>query len=150
MNRSLTSQQSPRGKELGKCTHQRTTDDEKNTNERFRHSASSSGKRRQTDNNKKKKEAEKRTDEKEATTLDQRKPTWNSFDPVWLPPSRLSSSLILSSFCRCLSFFFYLTKTPVSKTLVCIFLIVCRPLVSTFSKFFSSRVYLTSSYSLFL
>ena len=33
---------------------------------------SSSGKRRKTDNNKKKKEAEKRTDEKEATKLDQR------------------------------------------------------------------------------
>ena len=31
-----------------------------------------------------------------------------------------------------------------------IFLSVCRPLVSTFSKFFSSRVCLTSSYSLFL
>ena len=31
-----------------------------------------------------------------------------------------------------------------------IFLIACCPLVSTFSKFFSSHVYLTSSYSLFL
>ena len=41
-------------------------------NERFRHLLSSSGKRRKTDNNKKKKEAEKRTDEKEATKLDQR------------------------------------------------------------------------------
>ena len=36
------------------------------------------------------------------------------------------------------------------KVLICIFLIVCCPLVSTFSKLFSSRVYLTSSYSLFL
>ena len=41
-------------------------------NERFRHLVSSSGKRRKTDNNKKKKEAKKRTDEKEATKLDQR------------------------------------------------------------------------------
>ena len=32
------------------------------------------------------------------------------FDPVWLPPSRLSSSLLLSSSC-CLSIFFYPTKT---------------------------------------
>ena len=41
-------------------------------NKRFRHLVSSLGKRRKTDNNKKKKEAEKRTDEKEATKLDQR------------------------------------------------------------------------------
>ena len=47
------------------------TNDEKNTNERFRHLVSSSCKRRKTDNNKKKKkEAEKRTDEKEANELD--------------------------------------------------------------------------------
>ena len=39
----------------------------------------------------------KRTDKKEATKLD--------------PPSCLSSSLHLSSFCCCLSVFFYLTKT---------------------------------------
>ena len=58
------------GKELGKCTHRRTTNDKKNTNERFRHLVSSSGRRRKTDNNKTKKEAEKRTDEKEATKLD--------------------------------------------------------------------------------
>ena len=32
------------------------------------------------------------------------------FDPVWLPPSRLSSSPLLSS--SCLSFCFYLSKTP--------------------------------------
>ena len=36
------------GKELGKCTHQWTTNDEKNTNERFRQLVSSSGKRRKT------------------------------------------------------------------------------------------------------
>ena len=42
------------------------------TNERFRRLVSSSDKRRKTDNNEKKKEAEKRTDEKEATKLDQR------------------------------------------------------------------------------
>ena len=59
-------------KELGKCSHQWTTNDEKNTNEHFRHLLSSSGKRRQTDNTKKKKDAEKRTDEKEGTKLDQR------------------------------------------------------------------------------
>ena len=41
-------------------------------NQRFRHLVSSSGERRKTDNNRKKKEAEKRTDEKEATKLDQR------------------------------------------------------------------------------
>ena len=47
-------------------------------NQRFRHLVSSSGKRRKTgktrktDNNKEKKEAEKKTDEKEATKLDQR------------------------------------------------------------------------------
>ena len=41
-------------------------------NERFRHLVSSTGKRRKTDNNKKKKEAEKRTNEKEATKLNQR------------------------------------------------------------------------------
>ena len=58
-----------RGKGLGKCTHQWTTNDEKNTNERFRHLVSSTGKSRKTD--KKTKEAEKRTDEKEATKLDQ-------------------------------------------------------------------------------
>ena len=40
-------------------------------NEHFRHLVSSSGKRRKTAT-KKKKEAEKRTDEKEATKLDQR------------------------------------------------------------------------------
>ena len=56
-------------KELGKCILQWTTNDEKNTHERFRHLVSSSGKRRNTDNNKKKKEAEKRTDEKKATKL---------------------------------------------------------------------------------
>ena len=60
----------PLGKELGKCTHQ--WNDEQNTNERFRHLASSSGKRRKTNNDNKKKEAEKSTDEKGATTLDQR------------------------------------------------------------------------------
>ena len=38
----------------------------------FQHWVSSSGKRRKTDNNKRKKEAEKRTDEKEATKLDQK------------------------------------------------------------------------------
>ena len=42
-------------KELGKCIHQWTTNDEKNTKKHFRHLVSSSGKR-QTDNNKKKKE----------------------------------------------------------------------------------------------
>ena len=63
-----------------------TTNDEKNTDERFRHLVSSSGKRRKTDYNKKEKEAEKRTDE-EATKLD----SLNSYDPVWLPPSRQSS-----------------------------------------------------------
>ena len=41
-------------------------------NERFQHFVSSVGKRRKTDNNKKKKASEKRTDEKEATKLDQR------------------------------------------------------------------------------
>ena len=41
-------------------------------NKRFLHLMSSSGERRKTDNNKKKKEAEKRTDEKDATKLDQR------------------------------------------------------------------------------
>ena len=41
-------------------------------NKRFRHLVSSSGLRGKTDNNKKKKEAEKRTDEKKATKLDQR------------------------------------------------------------------------------
>ena len=41
-----------------------------------------------------------------------RKQTYgSSFDPVWLRPSRLYSSLLLSFYCRCLSFFFYLTKT---------------------------------------
>ena len=35
----------------------------------------------------------------------------NSFDPVWLPPSRLSSCLLLIYFCCCPSFFFSLTKT---------------------------------------
>ena len=43
------------------------------TNQRFQHLVSLSGKRRKTDNNRKKKEAEERTDEKEATKLDQRK-----------------------------------------------------------------------------
>ena len=40
-------------------------------NEHFRHLVSSSGKIRKTDNNKKNKAAEKRTDGKEATKLDQ-------------------------------------------------------------------------------
>ena len=48
------------------------TNDEKNTKGRFRHLVPSSGKRIKTDNNKTKKEAEKRTDEKEATKLEQR------------------------------------------------------------------------------
>ena len=39
---------------------------------RFQHLLYLSGKRRKTDNNKTKKEAEKRTDKKEATKLDQR------------------------------------------------------------------------------
>ena len=104
-------------------------------NKRFQHLVSSSGKRGKTDNNKKKKEAEKRTDEKEATKLGQRNRS-NLVDPAWLPPSRLSPSLILSSVC-CLSFFFYLTKTLCQKRLF-IFFIVCHPLVSTFSKFFPS------------
>ena len=43
------------GKELGKCTHQWTTNNEKNTNEHFRHLLSLSHKRRKTGNNKKKK-----------------------------------------------------------------------------------------------
>ena len=54
------------GKEVGKCTRQWTTNDEKNTNKHFQHFVTSSGKRRQTVNNEKKKEAEKRADEKEA------------------------------------------------------------------------------------
>ena len=65
---------------------------------------------------------------------------------VWLPPSRLSSSLLLSSFCCCLSFFLNLTKTLSVEKRLFLFLIICRP----FSMFFSSCVYLTSSYSLFL
>ena len=40
-------------------------------NKRFRHLVSSSGQRRKTDSNRRKKEAEKRTDEKEATKLNQ-------------------------------------------------------------------------------
>ena len=40
------------GTELRKRAHQWTTNDEKSTNERFRHSVSSSGQRRKTDNNK--------------------------------------------------------------------------------------------------
>ena len=44
----------------------------------------------------------------------------NCFDSVWLPPSRLSSSLLLSSVSCCLSFFFYLTKT-VSLESVCLY-----------------------------
>ena len=61
-------------------------------NQCFQCLVSSSGKRRKTDNNKKKKEAEKRTDENVATKLDQ-------------TVSHLSSSLLLSSFCCCLSSF---------------------------------------------
>ena len=58
-----------------------------------------------------KEEAEKRTDE-EATKLDKKYIFLkNSFDPVWLLPPHLSSSPLLPSFCCCLSFFFYLTKT---------------------------------------
>ena len=53
------------GKELGNCIHQWTTNDDKTHK-------SSSGKRRKIDNNRRKKEAEKRTDEKEATKLNQR------------------------------------------------------------------------------
>ena len=41
-------------------------------NKRFRRLVYLSGKRRKADDNRKKKEAEKRTDEKEATKLDQR------------------------------------------------------------------------------
>ena len=41
-------------------------------NKRFRHFVSSSGQKRKTDNNRRKKDAEKRTDEKEATKLNQR------------------------------------------------------------------------------
>ena len=49
------------------------TNYEKHASESFQHLASSSGERGKTDNNKKKKAAKKRTDEKEATKLNQRK-----------------------------------------------------------------------------
>ena len=127
------------GKEHGKCTHQWTTKDEKNTNERFRHLTSLSGKRRETDNNKKKKESEKRTDEKGPTKLDQRiwptypflKFLWSS----WVASSRLSSSRLfvvvgLSSFTW--------QRHKVSKALVCIFLIVCRPFPSSLPRLSTS------------
>ena len=59
-----------------------------------------------------------------------------------------TSSLLLSSFCCWLSTF-TCWRHKVSKALVCIFLIVCHPLSSKFSKFFSSCVYLSIYYSLF-
>ena len=83
------------GKELGKCTHHWMTNDEKNTNECFRHLVSLASKRRKTDNNKKKQRMGQRNFKNEY------------FDPISLPPSPLS----FASFCCCMSFFFYLTKT---------------------------------------
>ena len=59
------------GKELGNCTHQWTTNDDTKHTSAF-DTKSSSSQRRKIDNNRRKKEAEKRTDEKEATKLNQR------------------------------------------------------------------------------
>ena len=53
------------GKELGKCTHQRTANDEKD--KQVLSTLSVFVRSKKKINNKKKKEAEKRTDEKEAT-----------------------------------------------------------------------------------
>ena len=53
-----------------KCTHQWTTNDEKN--KQALSTLSVFFRLKKKDNNKKKKKAEKRTDEKEATKLDQR------------------------------------------------------------------------------
>ena len=78
------------GKELGNCTHQWTTNDDTNTQALSTLSLHNRHRR--------KKEAEKRTDEKEATKLNQR-----NFNKEYVI---LSSSLLLSSFCCCLSFFF--------------------------------------------
>ena len=109
------------GKELGKCTHHWMTNDEKNTNECFRHLVSLASKRRKTDNNKKKQRMGQRNFKNEY------------FDPISLPPSPLS----FASFCCCMSFFFYLTKTLSVKSARLFFLLFPRPLLSTFSKFFS-------------
>ena len=57
-------------KELGQCTHQWTTNDEKN--KQAFSTLSVFFRLKKKDNNKKKKEAEKRTDVKEATKLNQR------------------------------------------------------------------------------
>ena len=59
------------GRELGKCTHQWTTNNDTNT-QVLSTLKSPSSKRRKIDNYRRKKEAEKRTDEKEATKLNQR------------------------------------------------------------------------------
>ena len=63
------------GKELGKCTHQWTTNDQKNKQVLSTLSVFFRLKNK-----------------------DRQSKGWNSFDSVWLPPSRLSSSLLLSSF----------------------------------------------------
>ena len=49
--------------------------------------------------------------EKWSMSINDEKNQKDSLGPVWLFPSRLSSSLPLSCFCCCLSFLFYLTKT---------------------------------------
>ena len=74
--------------------------------------------------------------------------SWNSFDTLWLPPAHLSSPV--SFFFLLLSLFHLLPhkRHKVSKVLICIFLIVCRPLVSTFSKFFSTLIQVKMSHVL--
>ena len=59
------------GKELGNCTHQWTTNDDTNT-QALSTLRLLRVKEEKIDNNRRNKEAEKRTDEKEATKLNQR------------------------------------------------------------------------------
>ena len=100
-------------------------------NERFRHLVSLSGKRRKT--------TKTGTDEKETTGR------WVQFGC----PPRLSPSL-LSSFCCCLSFLFYLTKTPSGESACFFFSSFFVHWGVHFPSFFSSRVQLTICYSPFL
>ena len=59
------------GKELGKCTYQWTTNDEKNKRALSTLSVFIREKKKDRQQKKKKREAEKRTDQKEATKLNQ-------------------------------------------------------------------------------
>ena len=101
------------GKDLGKCTHRWMINNEKNTNKRFWHLVSSSGERKKTTTKRWKKQRRGQTRRRQFHS-------WNSFDPVWLPPLICPLLCFFLLFVVCLSPFTW-RRHLVSKALVCTF-----------------------------